>query len=67
MNFQIDSVIEYRTISDSRRTVVVTHTGDRKDGYEVFSGRIVSSTSPHDAVGDNVWGYVDDVVRVVSF
>jgi hypothetical protein len=61
MNYSNGSIIEYRTWTGEVRRIVVTEKlDDVKNGRSGFDGVLVDDT------GFEVWGYDDQIIRVVA-
>ena len=64
--FEIGDVIEYITYDDTYRIVRVTGIEkNAKNGKDVFDGTILK-TNGNSCVGTGVWGYFNQVKRVVK-
>lgn len=66
MDYRIDSIIEYAGGANGRIVRVTYASRDIKDGDPGFDGVIVVDNGS-DRVGDPVWGYDDQVKRVIQF
>ena len=61
MNYSNGSIIDYRTWTGEVRRVLITEKlDDVKNGRSGFDGVLV------DDVGFEVWGYDDQIIRVVA-
>jgi hypothetical protein len=61
MNYSNGSIIEYRTWTGETRRILVTEKHKNvKNGYSGFDGCLVDDTS------FLVWGYDDQITRVVA-
>ena len=61
MKYSQGSIIDYRTwTGEVRRVIVTSREDDVKNGRSGFDGVLVNDT------GNAVWGYDDQIVRVVA-
>tara|TARA_Y100000296_G_scaffold78313_1_gene100867 strand:- start:300 stop:506 length:207 start_codon:yes stop_codon:yes gene_type:complete len=65
LNYTVGSIIDYRAFGERklRRIVVEVRENDIKNGRPGFDGYLLGK----DPDGGGVWGYDDQIVRVVEF